>query len=615
MITVHQKNAGFTLVELIIAIAILSILLTFVLITSSQMLTVTAKYQTRDKALSIAQARIEEMRSTLLIPEQEGPLEDPTWAGYFITVTSTRVINTSSTPTYVPFLRDVTVSVSTPVGVSSVVMRTYIQTYRPQVSFFLPVTNIAYIRDKPTVLEGFIRDDGYNITKVEVRTRTGISGTWSAWTSLTTLYADSGRQSAATLPLIMGQTYYFTHTVQGSTDGSILEIQIQATNTAGLTNQQPTAPYGQTSYVRLITDKTPPVALTTLLPTTSITSGTQLQFTVMASDPIAGGVLSGINDVYMLISKTPSVGGVQFWHDIADPTPYWSADVYYCTATASNPDYYYYWPITISPTTYFAYEPGTVFTFKAFVLDNAIGKYYDYRNRIPTQGTVAGTEFVWPDVNANFLTTTPTSRTMFPLPTVSSNFANDIKPTSAKLRGTANPQGLSSQVGFVYGLTDPIDTIPVETQTRNDNHSFSYGAHIQNLQYGTTYHFRAVIQNDWGTFYGDDITFTTKAGNAPTIDVQSPNHDQSWNIGTPQQILWTSHGLLSSTHVKIEFSTDGGNLWNPIAGAENLADTGSYLWTVAGSASDIAQIRVSAVESQGIWDPVYGLSDLFTIAP
>ena len=614
MITVRKKNAGFTLVELIIAIAILSILLTFVLITSSQMLTVTAKYQTRDKALSIAQARIEEMRSTLLIPEQEGPLEDPTWAGYFITVTSTRVINTSSTPTYVPFLRDVTVSVSTPVGVSSVVMRTYIQTYRPQVSFFLPVTNIAYIRDKPTVLEGFIRDDGYNITKVEVRTRTGISGTWSAWTSLTTLYADPGRQSAATLPLIMGQTYYFIYTVQGSTDGSILEIQIQATNTAGLTNQQPTAPYGQTSYVRLITDRTPPVALTTLVPTTSVTSGTQLRFTVMASDPIASGVSSGINNVYMLISKTPASGGVQFWHDIAGTTPYWSADVYYCTATASDPDYYYDWPITISPTN-LAYDPGAVFTFKAFVLDNAIGKYYDYWNHIPTQGTVAGTEFVWPDVNANFLTTTPTSRTMFPLPTVSSNFANDIKPTSAKLRGTANPQGLSSQVGFVYGLTDPIDTIPVETQTRNDNHSFSYGAHIQNLQYGTTYHFRAVIQNDWGTFYGDDITFTTKAGNAPTIDVQSPNHDQSWNIGTPQQILWTSHGLLSSTHVKIEFSTDGGNLWNPIAGAESLADTGSYFWTVAGSASDIAQIRISAVESQGIWDPVYGLSDLFIIAP
>jgi prepilin-type N-terminal cleavage/methylation domain-containing protein len=505
--THSHDERGFTLAELIIAIAILGILFTFFITAMGQTLIITAKVQTRDKALAIAQDELEKMRNTLIIPDGPVTTEDEKWPGYFVTITSTRFLDTNGI-SYVQFLRNVTVTVSGPT--SAVTLRTNIQTYRPQISFFLPVADQAYIRDKTTVLEGLIRDDGYSIAvaQVKYRTRPGTTGTWGSWTILTTLYLDQNRQSVATPTLQVGQTYYFSIPIVGTgNDGTVQEIQVQATNSGNYVNEQPSQPFGGTSYVRVITDKTKPTATATLFPTTSVTTGSQLRFTMTASDPITGGVASGIYEGYVLISKTPTVGGILYWQDTGT-AQIWSSTKYYWTATASDPEFYYQWLPEHIPL---AYEPGAVYTFQGFLPDNVIGKYFNYRNYIPIQGANTGSEFIWSDgtniVNANFLATTPLSLTMHPMPIITTGTATTITATTATLRGSANPGGLPSNVWFEY---KPISGSWIATTTASRNGVVQVDfAEAVNLLSGTQYVFHACINNDWGTFHGVDVPFTT----------------------------------------------------------------------------------------------------------
>jgi len=86
--------------------------------------------------------------------------------------------------------------------------------------------------------------------------------------------------------------------------------------------------------------------------------------------------------------------------------------------------------------------------------------------------------------------------------------------TSAVLSGEVNPNGLSTQYYYEYGLTSSYGT-----KTPVPNGSFGAGifdfqpvAHtISGLQQATTYHFRLVAQNSGGTNYGPDQTFSTPA--------------------------------------------------------------------------------------------------------
>ncbi|MCX5975575.1 MAG: prepilin-type N-terminal cleavage/methylation domain-containing protein [Coprothermobacterota bacterium] len=110
----RRSQRGFTLVEVIVAFAILSLLSTMVMAIAGQMLFFSNKLQGRNLALSFAQSKIEEMRSSLVIPSY---YQDEPKYGYLRTVTSTIVSDTTSSPTnpqIIRFLRHVTVSVQLP---------------------------------------------------------------------------------------------------------------------------------------------------------------------------------------------------------------------------------------------------------------------------------------------------------------------------------------------------------------------------------------------------------------------------------------------------------------------------------------------------------------------
>lgn len=75
---------------------------------------------------------------------------------------------------------------------------------------------------------------------------------------------------------------------------------------------------------------------------------------------------------------------------------------------------------------------------------------------------------------------------------------------------------------------------------------------------------------------------------ADTITLVSPNSG-SVHTGSPTTINWTNNGGFSR-NVTIEYSTDGGTTYSTVA--SNIANTGSYTWTVPNTTTTLGRIRV-----------------------
>ncbi|WP_257454441.1 pre-peptidase C-terminal domain-containing protein [Archangium lipolyticum] len=73
-----------------------------------------------------------------------------------------------------------------------------------------------------------------------------------------------------------------------------------------------------------------------------------------------------------------------------------------------------------------------------------------------------------------------------------------------------------------------------------------------------------------------------------SVTVVSPNGGESWTGGLNGTITWTASNV---TNVKLEYTLDG-STWNVIT-ASTPASAGSYGWTVPGTATTTARVRVS----------------------
>ena len=93
-------------------------------------------------------------------------------------------------------------------------------------------------------------------------------------------------------------------------------------------------------------------------------------------------------------------------------------------------------------------------------------------------------------------------------PILTTNPAGFIASFSAILKGSLNPDGLSTTFHFQYGTTTSygLTTAP---QTQTGDTSRPVSANINSLAAHTTYHFRIVASNTAGTTFGNDTTFTT----------------------------------------------------------------------------------------------------------
>lgn len=91
---------------------------------------------------------------------------------------------------------------------------------------------------------------------------------------------------------------------------------------------------------------------------------------------------------------------------------------------------------------------------------------------------------------------------------------------------------------------------------------------------------------------------------AGTIQVNSPNGGESWQIGTSQTIEWLVGAGI--TDVKIELQRTTGGTWETIAETVTASD-GSHSWTVTGSATTTAIIKISDTTNPLITDVSNGV--------
>jgi hypothetical protein len=161
---------------------------------------------------------------------------------------------------------------------------------------------------------------------------------------------------------------------------------------------------------------------------------------------------------------------------------------------------------------------------------------------------------------------------------VQTTYATYISNFQATLNGSlsgTNPAS-TNYAYFQWGTTTNYGN---ETPQQSVGYSETLMQNIENLNAGTTYHFRAVAQSTYGTVYGQDMTFTTSGAIAPTNIVYVPPVAYNYVYVPQAQVLGAS---TVSTGLTNNFLTDSFflpllliivGLWFYFSGATNkLAD-------------------------------------------
>lgn len=96
-------------------------------------------------------------------------------------------------------------------------------------------------------------------------------------------------------------------------------------------------------------------------------------------------------------------------------------------------------------------------------------------------------------------------------PTTITNTATNIFGSSATLNATVNPNGYLTTAYFQWGTTTSYGNTTTTQSIGNGASPVSITANLSGLSSNTTYHYRIVATNPYGTSYGDDGSFTTNS--------------------------------------------------------------------------------------------------------
>ncbi len=115
-------------------------------------------------------------------------------------------------------------------------------------------------------------------------------------------------------------------------------------------------------------------------------------------------------------------------------------------------------------------------------------------------------------------------------PTVATTIATEISFTSARVNGLAYANGNNTNTWFEWGLTTGLgSTTP--TRSIGTTSGAQMSEVINGLQSGTIYFYRAVAQNQFGTVYGDRLSFRT-------ADSGNNNTNTNTNTRTETRIVY-----------------------------------------------------------------------------
>lgn len=146
-------------------------------------------------------------------------------------------------------------------------------------------------------------------------------------------------------------------------------------------------------------------------------------------------------------------------------------------------------------------------------------------------GVVTGSLFSFQTGGPNYLPTTPTTGGA---PLAITQIPSGVSKTGATLNGLALPGGTVSTTGwFEWGITMDLGNTTV-AQNIGNAASIPFSQNIANLSPGTSYYFRAVIQNERGKAQGNILRMVTDSS------VVSPPITTGGTPKTPPKAIATS---------------------------------------------------------------------------
>ena len=107
-------------------------------------------------------------------------------------------------------------------------------------------------------------------------------------------------------------------------------------------------------------------------------------------------------------------------------------------------------------------------------------------------------------------------------PTTVTLTAENITTTAARLTGSVNPNGSSTDCHFEYGVTAEYGSVTPGANAGAGYSVTNVNVGLSGLVPGTVYHYRLAATNGMGTTYGGDSTFTTLTPPPPPEIITSP---------------------------------------------------------------------------------------------
>ncbi len=193
-------------------------------------------------------------------------------------------------------------------------------------------------------------------------------------------------------------------------------------------------------------------------------------------------------------------------------------------------------------------------------------------------------------------------------PTVVTLQAGSITATGAQVNGSVDPDGLSTDYHFEYGLTNAYGTSSSTVNAGSGISAVGVNAQLTGLSPGTTYHYRLVATSTAGTAVGSDSSFVTSALPPTAVTLSTSNITTA---GAQINGSVNPNGFNTSYHFEYGLNTSYGLSTTTVGAGSGVSSIGVNATLSGLTPGTPFHYRLVASNSGGT---VYGFDSTFTTA-